>query len=545
MRCSVACVALLATSAAAGARADEQVYVRDVTAAEWAVVEGPPPEVEVGGWAAALLAPARAPGPESDLVWHAPPLALATTHARIAALHLRVPFEVGAELDRLRVLTLRVRYHDALVAAINGVEVARRNLDGAAHQAASAQRGHGTEDEAIYVAVTPGLIHAGANQLELDVRPLPARLAPTVELALTGGEAGRIVRGPIVQRLGERSATIVFETDLPVVGTVRWGSAAHAYDHHASDPAPTLRHELALADLPAGGAVHYTIAAGDDAESADTVFHTTPGRDDVIRFVVYGDVRNGHDVHAEILRSVAAEAPDFIVSTGDMVLRGTDEADWQRYFRISGELMARVPLYPVMGNHDGGGAEAGLRHFDDIFALPERPPGCPEGAAWYGFDVGPVHVLILDSNRYDDDRQLEWVAEDLAAARARGVRAIFAAAHAGPYSRGPHGGDPVAASRYAPLLVHAGVTVFFSGHDHLYERGQVHGLHYVVSGGGGAELYAPRCGVRGRPACKPDGAEAVVSAHHYVVAEVYRDFVRLCAKRPDGTPLEACQRIDL
>jgi 3',5'-cyclic AMP phosphodiesterase CpdA len=155
--------------------------------------------------------------------------------------------------------------------------------------------------------------------------------------------------------------------------------------------------------------------------------------------------------------------------------------------------------------------------------------------------------VSLDSNRYDDDRQLAWVESDLAAARARGARALFAAAHHGPFSRGPHGGEPIAAQRYVPALERAGVAVFFSGHDHLYERGQAGRLAYVVSGGGGAPLYQPRCGVSGKRSCRgEDGkwGKTLVVAYHYVLVEVFRDLVRLCPRRPDGTPIEECVTID-
>ena len=37
----------------------------------------------------------------------------------------------------------------------------------------------------------------------------------------------------------------------------------------------------------------------------------------------------------------------------------------------------------------------------------------------------------------------------------------------------------------------------------------------------------------------------VVAAHHYIVVEVYRDDARLCAKRPDGTPLDVCVTLPL
>jgi hypothetical protein len=70
------------------------------------------------------------------------------------------------------------------------------------------------------------------------------------------------------------------------------------------------------------------------------------------------------------------------------------------------------------------------------------------------------------------------------------------------------------------------------------------GMPYVVTGGGGAPLYPARCGVAGKPACKvDDGMRVFASTYHYVVVELFRDDLRLCPKRPDGTPVEACLRL--
>lgn len=545
MRCWQCCLWVALLLSASQAHADRYAYVRVGDPVEITVVSAPLPEVTFGRFAARVLrgagevyAPTEFPQP----VRVAPlPLTIDTTRNRVAAMRIRRTFEIGPELERLRVLTLRVRYQDGLIVTVNDVEVARRNLGRDVLPGALAQRSRGMEWESFYIEVSPGMLRSGTNVLALEVRPALVRLAPRIEVALEGNELESVTRGPLIQRLGERSASIVFETDVAVVGKVRFGTTASSYGRTVVDAAPTRHHELVLDGLEPGMAVHYQIVAGPDA-GPDYVFHTAPPAEEVVRFIVYGDVRGGHAVHAEVLRAALAEAPDFIVSTGDMVLRGTDEADWQKYFELARDLFARVAIYPVMGNHDVGAAD-GMRKFEEIFALPGRPADCPPGAAWYSFDVGRVHVVALDSNRYDDDRQLSWLADDLKIARVRGARAIFAAAHKGPASRGPHGGDALALARYVPLLRSAQATVFFSGHDHLYERGSISGLPYVVSGGGGAPLYPPRCGVAGKPPCKPDGAELVVSAHHYVVIEVYRDDVRLCAKRPDGTLLEACHRI--
>jgi acid phosphatase type 7 len=268
--------------------------------------------------------------------------------------------------------------------------------------------------------------------------------------------------------------------------------------------------------------------------------HTAPPPGEPARFVVYGDVRSGHDTHADILGAIMAEAPDYIVSTGDLVLRGSDEADWQKFFTIASPLLARFPVYPAIGNHDMGKAGYAERRFEDIFELWPAPKARPVGAAWYSFDVGAVHWVMLDSNMYDDARQLDWLELDLQRARESGARAIFAAVHHGPWSRGPHGGSTIAVEKYVPLLEKYGTTMVFSGHDHLYQRGQVGDLRYVVTGGGGAPLYKPSCKKKGRKPCAVDGADISVAEYHFVTVEVFDDHGRLCPRRKDGTLLEAC-----
>src|SRR5438876_407545 len=98
-----------------------------------------------------------------------------------------VAFEVG----------LRVRVGDAPAA-------------GAADDA-KAQRSRGPKWESFYVPVREGMLRSGENVLALEVRPTYARLAPIVDLSLEASEEGHVVRGPIVQRVGETRATIVFE----------------------------------------------------------------------------------------------------------------------------------------------------------------------------------------------------------------------------------------------------------------------------------------------------------------------------------------------
>jgi acid phosphatase type 7 len=302
-------------------------------------------------------------------------------------------------------------------------------------------------------------------------------------------------------------------------------------------------HRFVLDGLPANGDVFYRLSAG-AARTQVYGFHTLPPAGAVIRIGVYGDVRGGHAVHRKLLEQMLREGLDLVAVTGDMVLRGSDEADWQRFFAVTRDLLASIPYYPAVGNHDLGWGGA---HDDTqgIFSLPPGPPGRPAGAFYYSRDVADVHLVFLDSNAYDRPEQETWLASDLAAARARKVRAIIAITHDGPYARGYHGGSTIARERYVPILLAHRVDLVLSGHDHIYQRGDAKGLRYVVSGGGGASLYGIRCGVRGRPKCKvDDGMQMVAKEHHYVVLTIGRD-LELCARKPDGTLLERCTKLRL
>jgi hypothetical protein len=452
----------------------------------------------------------------------------------------RFTLDAGAADTRaLRVLELRVRYRDGLAAWLNGVPIARRELTAAAPALAIATRPHGPEWESFFVPVAPGLLHAGTNVLAIEARPAAHGAAPALEVELAGRPQARVVRGPMVQRVGADRATIVLETDLPTVATVAWGQAA--LDHALPATAAARRHELALTGLPADALVRYQVTV-DGAPIAAAAFATTPAAGEVVRIGVYGDVRGGHRVHAQLVERLVAEAPDLVVASGDLVLRGTDDADWQQFFAVTAPLLATVPYYPAVGNHDLGRTGDLARRVTDQFALPPGPADRPPGAGWYSFDVADVHLVMLDSNAYDDARQRAWLEADLRAADA--ARAIVVVTHDGPYARGTHGGNQQAVRDYVPILVRHRATLVISGHDHIYQRGAQDGLPYLVSGGGGAPLYRLRCGVRGRPRCaRPDGMVAGMAEHHYAIVSVYPAHVEVCPRRVDGAPLEPCWRL--
>jgi predicted phosphodiesterase len=466
------------------------------------------------------------------------PLAPAIADARIASLFAVTTFSLGHDHQGLRMIEIRLRYRDGCAVWLNGIEVVRQSLDLSSSTTSLAARAHGPEWETIYVPVAPGLLRLGDNVLAIEVHPSGRREAPELAADVVGRRELGLVRGPILTDVGATTAAISIETDGNVEAVLEWGTGP-TLDHRITSAAGRI-HRFTLEGLPARARINYRVQAG-ASQSEQLAFHTAPRPGDVVRIGIYGDVRGGHDTHRRLVEAMLGEGLDLIAVTGDMVLRGSDAGDWQRFFAVTRELLASVRYVPAIGNHDLGWSPAD----PDIFALPAGPAGRPDHAYWYSLDLADVHVVFLDSNAYEQKEQEQWLEGDLAAARARGARAIIAVTHDGPYSRGLHRGNQVARDRYVPILAKHHVDLLVAGHDHLYQRGEAGGIRYVVSGGGGAGLYQPTCGVARKPKCPDDGMQKLVVEHHYLVLAITKDTLEMCPRRSDGKLLEKCTRYRL
>jgi hypothetical protein len=460
----------------------------------------------------------------------------APAEQRIAALFAVTTFALAKDHVGLRVIEIRLRYRDGCVVWLNGIEVGRRALDSGTMTLASPP--HGPEWETIYVPVAPGLLRLGDNVLAIEVHPSGRRDAPELVADVVGRRELGILRGPLITDIGATTATISAETDGNVGAVLEWGTGGALSRRVTSQPGRL--HRFKLTGLPAHGKVTYRVTA-DAAQSPIFAFHTLPAAGEPVRIGVYGDVRGGHDTHRKLVEAMLDEGLDVIAVTGDMVMRGSDEGDWQKFFAVTRELLAQVRYLPAIGNHDLGWGSAD----PDVFALPPGPAGRPDHAYWYSLDVADIHLVFLDSNAYDVPAQEKWLDADLGAARAKQARAIVALVHDGPYARGIHRGNQLARERYVPILARHHVDLLLAGHDHLYQRGETRGVRYIVSGGGGAGLYKVTCGVPHKPRCPDDGMQKVLSEHHYVVLAIDKESLEMCPRRGDGTLLEKCVRYRL
>jgi len=225
-----------------------------------------------------------------------------------------------------------------------------------------------------------------------------------------------------------------------------------------------------------------------------------------LTIIVYGDMRftdpanttaADPDARRTLVAKVAEEHPDALILTGDVPWRGTFAADYDEYQRETAAWRTEnLRVYPALGNHEfgGKGSENPLQGWWSAF--PEL-----KNRRWYSVALGQrVYLICLDSNSdlTAGTPQRAWL-EDQIAQLPKKVEFVFLAMHHPPVAdiqtkqHVDHNPRPneIALRDYLSQVApqsHARFIVS-SGHIHNYERAEVNGVTYLVSGGGGAHPY--------------------------------------------------------
>jgi Calcineurin-like phosphoesterase len=242
-----------------------------------------------------------------------------------------------------------------------------------------------------------------------------------------------------------------------------------------------------------------------------------------VRFVVIGDF--GTD--GEPQRAVASAMCELhdrarfedVVTTGDNVYPSGHPDDFQEHFEDPYECLTErgVVWHATLGNHDVKTAGGVFEIRDPAFGMPDR---------YYAWRLGPVEFTMLDSNNLDP-AQLEWMRSRLEDARAAPWSVVVF--HHPVYSGGTHHGNtPGYDALLGETFASTGVDLVLNGHEHLYSRAEDVGVAYVVSGGGGANLYPCQAGL-------PSPVSVCESAHHFVVVDATPRSLTVTPVTLDGT----------
>jgi 3',5'-cyclic AMP phosphodiesterase CpdA len=261
-------------------------------------------------------------------------------------------------------------------------------------------------------------------------------------------------------------------------------------------------------------------------------------------FVAYGDTRF-HDpkdfeaanppVRVALVQAIADANPAFICFTGDIVYNGFDAKDWKVWdSETSVWREKKIPVYPVLGNHD--------LHGDEKIALGNYFQRFPDlkNSRYYSVRTANTLILALDSSLAEaDGPQGQWLTDKLEHVPAD-VDFVFLIFHHPPYTSSSdaktHGGGHSARSAEQALAkvleerqAHARFrVVVFSGHVHNYERHEHGGVTYFVSGGGAAHAYP----IDRAP---DDPFQSKEINYHYLLVEVDHQQLKITMNRIDLT----------
>ena len=200
-----------------------------------------------------------------------------------------------------------------------------------------------------------------------------------------------------------------------------------------------------------------------------------------------------------------AEDSAFIMHGGDFVDEGDEEYLWLAQMNTAKDILLNNIIAPAVGNHEEDN-HAFWQHFKIQHTNEHKTTG-----AYYSYDYGNVHFVVLDTNKvnddgtsYIDDEQLEWLKEDLQNANDRNVDWIIVNMHKGLYTVGEHSdnekfsGEGGARKRVGEVFEDYGVDLVMQGHDHCpsvtypLKDGKISdtGVVYINTGSAGAKAYS-------------------------------------------------------
>lgn len=266
------------------------------------------------------------------------------------------------------------------------------------------------------------------------------------------------------------------------------------------------------------------------------VFRVAP-QSKAIRAVAIGDFGTGNPAQfslAKVMRKYHKEHPfDFGLTLGDNFyprgITSPSDSKWHDYWEVPYGPMG-IRFYASLGNHDyidpdGPAGEIVYAQSSKTWAMP---------STYYTYTAGPVQFFAIDTEEMSDtaryQRQIAWLDVELAKSKAR-WKVVYG--HYQIYSA-TRGDEQNLIQRLLPVLK-GRVDVYLCGHDHNMQQLKTEGgVHFFLSGGGGASLYDFRL---------PDYAHTTYKAktNGFTVLEANEKQMTIRLIGPDGETLKSEQ----
>lgn len=268
-------------------------------------------------------------------------------------------------------------------------------------------------------------------------------------------------------------------------------------DAFSDDGVTTYIHTAAVSDLKPGTAYEYRVGAGDKRSSWQP-FHTAQGHD--FKALIFPDSQSSdYSVWAATAQPAWQRNQDaqFFINMGDLVDNGQDHYQWNAWFDVVGDMIARIPVVPLLGNHETYDKDWKVRMpeaYLHLFALPRIDREKYQNQ-FYSFDYGDVHFVVLNTQSQEladfepslDEDEVAWFKEDMAKTTKKWKIVLM---HKDPLQYGfanrpeprEEGFSPEG-RLWMPLFDQYGVDAVLSAHLHTYrDRGHIRNFQRDESG---------------------------------------------------------------
>jgi len=400
-------------------------------------------------------------------------------------------------------LELNLIYDDGAIVYLNGTEIWRVNMPATGPVNYGDLTSGSGGDNALISKTISNLLQNGSNLIAVEIHQVNVTSSDiSFDFQLIGrtlNAPANIVRGPYLQKSSFDRVTVKWRTDLPTASQINYGTTFANLDLQVTDNALTTEHEMDITGLNSSSVYYYEI--GDNinilkSKASDLYFKTSPNiaTDAPYRFWVLGDPgtanNNQRAVRDAYYGYVGTDHTDGILFLGDNAYNdGTDDQYQNAMFQnMYEEKMKNTIAWSCIGNHDAHSANSNAQTgpYYDIFSFPTNAE-CGGIAsfteAYYSFDYGNIHFIILDS--YGSDRSIggpmyNWAQSDIQNTTQEWIVALW---HHPAYTKGSHDSDTESLlvqmrERFLPMLESNGVDLILSGHSHSYERSYFLNGHY-------------------------------------------------------------------
>ncbi|MBV6643017.1 MAG: metallophosphoesterase family protein [Cyclobacteriaceae bacterium] len=347
-------------------------------------------------------------------------------------------------------------------------------------------------------------VYSFAQTTAIDIQNAVAFVATNNVDLVKKPASVEVERGPYLQSGTPTSVVVKWRTDKATESVVNYGTSLNSLSKRASSTTLTTEHEVTLSGLTPDTKYYYNIGnkAGilSESNAGEMYVITAPpaGTRQFVRAWILGDAGTANNNQRAVRDAYYDYVADVSTNTGktDMMLflgdnaygEGTDEQYQNALFDIYDEMLKKSVAWSCLGNHDGKSADSKTQSgpYYDIFTFPTAAEagGIASGTeAYYSFDYGNVHFIILDSHHTSREvggAMYNWTLTDIQNTKQDWIVTLF---HHPVYTKGSHDSDTEGRliemrENFMPMMEENGVDLILNGHSHSYERSYFLNGHY-------------------------------------------------------------------